>query len=81
MNFIRNYPFSAPAVPSPNDINNKIIPLANNIESNSEQYAIEIDLSLFSNQFGIVHCYQIYVRQGKSTDISRVTIFLLTKQR
>jgi hypothetical protein len=55
----------APEIPTNNDIENKIIPLTTDIESKSEQYVIEIDLSLFSNQYGIVHFYKIYVRQGK----------------
>ncbi len=68
--------FSAPPVPSINDINNKIIPLTNDIESNSEQYVIEIDSSLFSNQYGIIHFYQIYVRQSKQT-ISNLILFII----
>lgn len=52
-------------MPSNNDIMNKILPLSTDIESKSEHYAIEIDLSLFSNQYGYVHSYRIYVRQSK----------------
>lgn len=50
----------APPIPSRNNIKTKIVLF----ESKSDEYTIDFDLSLFSNQYGFVNLYQIYVRQG-----------------
>ena len=38
----------------------------NDVQSDREEYAIQIDPSLFSNEYGRVYFYRIYVRQSKS---------------
>ncbi|CAF0884129.1 unnamed protein product [Rotaria sordida] len=58
--------FTAPPRPTDYEIQTKIIPKDNDDESTTEQYVIEIDLSLFSNEYGIVSDYVIYVRQDQN---------------
>ncbi|CAF0988795.1 unnamed protein product [Rotaria sordida] len=53
----------APEKPTDDDTINKILPIDNDTQSQSEQYVIEIDPSLFSNDNGIIYYYRIYIRQ------------------
>ena len=57
--------YQAPLHPSPSDIFDKIIPWPHGPLSTTEQIEIDIDLSLFPHDYGFVHHYMIYVRQGK----------------
>lgn len=56
---------SAPARPSDKDVDNKI--LVNTTSRNTEptRYIIDIDNSLFSDNFGPLEKYVIYVRQSR----------------
>ena len=58
--------FIAPKKPSVEEVNNKILPQNDSEVSTDMQYVISIDLSLFSNDYGIVKEYFIYVRQSKN---------------
>ncbi|CAF4168927.1 unnamed protein product [Rotaria sp. Silwood2] len=60
----------APGIPNSTDILNKIILLNDHSQSQSEQYVIEIDPSLFSNEYGIIKRYLIYVRQNLNKNTS-----------
>ncbi len=57
--------FLAPPTPNDTDVKNKIITQSANADSIPTQYVIIIDTSLFSDDYGIVHTYLIYIRQGK----------------
>lgn len=46
---------------------NKINLVQNNDKSKAEQYVVTLDTSLFSNDYGNLLWYLIYVRQSKST--------------
>lgn len=55
----------APPIPNDTDIINKIVAQSNDKKSTDKQYVVDIDLSLFSKDYGIIKKYLIYVRQGK----------------
>lgn len=65
-----NVVVEVPSPPTDDEVKKKIIPLENDVQSTEEEYAIEIDQSLFSNEFGRIHFYRIYVRQGHFNFIS-----------
>jgi len=48
-------------------VQNKISPRSNQEVSTPTQYVIDIDTSLFSDDYGIVSKYSIYVRRGKKS--------------
>ncbi|CAF4438373.1 unnamed protein product [Rotaria sp. Silwood2] len=56
----------APPRPTDYEIQTKVVPQDNDDASTAEQYVIEIDRSLFSNDYGIVLRYLIYIRQDQS---------------
>ncbi|CAF4878302.1 unnamed protein product [Rotaria sp. Silwood1] len=56
----------APLKPTDYEIQTKIVLQDNDDASTTEQHVIEIDRSLFSNDYGIVLRYLIYVRQDQS---------------
>ncbi|CAF3201118.1 unnamed protein product [Rotaria sp. Silwood2] len=57
---------TAPQKLTNNEIESKIILNNTDEESTSEQHVIKIDRSLFSNEYGIVRRYVIYVRQNQN---------------
>ncbi|CAF3021165.1 unnamed protein product [Rotaria sp. Silwood2] len=63
-----------PIRPFDNEVKNKIKPQENNEASTSNQFVIEIDSSLFSNESGIVKKYLIYVRQNQNNNMSEITL-------
>ncbi|CAF1139955.1 unnamed protein product [Adineta steineri] len=62
----------APPPPDSNDIEKKIIPQNDDELSTYEQYVIDIDPTLFSNEYGIVRTYLIYIRQDQTYNTSEV---------
>jgi len=59
-----SYIFSAPKTPRQDEIDSKIISKDNDTLSIQTQHVIEIDRTLFSDEYGVVSNYSIYVRQG-----------------
>ncbi|CAF0733136.1 unnamed protein product [Adineta steineri] len=64
----------APPLPHPADIEEKIIPQNDDELSTYEQYVIDIDPTLFSNDYGIVRQYFIYIRQNQTYATPEVNI-------
>ncbi|CAF3624077.1 unnamed protein product [Rotaria sordida] len=64
----------APKKPTDNDVKNKIILQEMHEASTSNQYVINIDLSLFSDEYGIVKKYLIYVRQDQNNNMPEIIL-------
>ncbi|CAF1568769.1 unnamed protein product [Rotaria magnacalcarata] len=58
----------APEIPTKDEIAEKIVPIDNDTESQSEKYVVEIDQTLFSPDNGVLRYYTIYVRQDQSSN-------------
>ncbi|CAM2716895.1 unnamed protein product [Rotaria socialis] len=56
---------AAPPMPDYFEVQRKIIPIDDDFQSTTEQHVIEIDRSLFSDAYGNVTQYFIYVRQDQ----------------
>ncbi|CAF2132231.1 unnamed protein product [Rotaria magnacalcarata] len=63
---------AAPKRPTPIDVENKIVPQNDDKASTTNQYVINVDLSLFSDEYGIVEKYLIYVRQDLNNNDSEI---------
>ncbi|CAF4838435.1 unnamed protein product [Rotaria socialis] len=62
----------APKRPAPIDVEKKIVPQKDDKASTTNQYVINVDLSLFSDEYGIVEKYLIYVRQDLNNNDSEI---------
>jgi len=51
-------------MPRQDEIDSKIVPKDNDTLSIQTQHVVEIDRTLFSDEYGSVGNYSIYVRQG-----------------
>jgi hypothetical protein len=56
--------FVAPRRPSDTEINEKIVLGENHPLTNSEEYLVQIDRTLFNDDYGPIRNYSIYLRQG-----------------
>ncbi|CAF1606088.1 unnamed protein product [Adineta ricciae] len=65
---------SQEAPPSPNSIavENKLIPQENHPESTDKQYVIDFDPSLFSEDYGPIKKYLVYVRRNESITTTEI---------
>lgn len=76
---------SAPSKPSDKDVKDKVNVANTGQNAQTTQYTVHIDNSLFSNNFGPLTQYVVYVRQGKiedfffDTDMYRLTFRLRSK--
>jgi hypothetical protein len=58
----------------------KIVSIDDDAQSTTDQHVIEINRSLFSNEYGNIVRYEIYIRQGKhllSFLLENISLFIL----
>ncbi|UJR34234.1 hypothetical protein I4U23_021639 [Adineta vaga] len=64
----------SPPKPNPSDIESKLVPKTNHPSSSYDQFVIEIDPSLFSDDYGPIERYFIYVRKDRTQNSSEIVL-------